>query len=124
MKEGNHTPASLWPRALRDYKNAMFSWQQGGIIREPEDYHRHCEEHSRSQGDSLYPYGKEVMQAWHDNIATAISNRLYPPQYVVGRLLRLISERGPDYLEQVIQQVETTLDTLRPESFSSMRFKI
>ena len=115
MRSENITPVSLWPRALRDYKNAMFLVQEGRL-RTADEYHRYCKEHERSQGDSLYPYGIEVMRAWHRNVAKAIGTRVLPPQYVVGALLKRISEQGLDYLQRTIQRLEGMMDTLRPES--------
>ena len=105
MRSENITPVSLWPRALRDYKNAMFLVQEGRL-RTPDEYHRHCKEHKRSQGDSLYPYGIEVMRAWHRNVAKAIGKRVLPPQYVVGALLKRISEQGLDYLQRTINALK------------------
>ena len=114
MRSENITPVSLC-RALRDYKNAMFLVQEGRL-RTADEYHRHCKEHKRSQGDSLYPYGIGVVRAWHRNVAKAIGKRLLPPQYVVGALLKRISEQGLNYLQRTIQRLEGMMDTLRPES--------
>ena len=45
-----------------------------------------------------------------------LSGSRVPPQYVVGALLKRISEQGLDYLQRTIQRLEGMMDTLRPES--------
>ena len=112
MKQEPHLP-TLATRFTR-YKNKAVAT---GWNVKTEDYYRHCEDPSVMAPVSC---GEKVMQAWHRNISKAI--RTVCILHTRCRLLRLISERGPDYLEQD-QQVKLPWTRSAPNRLS-MRFKI